>query len=395
MSFFRQRALRRCRQAVAVGISGTMLLATGCRAQKPWPLWDAYAARSLDAQGRVIDHSEADHSTSEGEAYGMFFALVMNDRTRFDKILDWSESNLAQGDLTLHLPAWNWGKASDGSWHVLDPNSAADADLWMAYTLCEAGRLWHVERYSKLGSILAERIAREEVVSIPSVGTVLVPGSSGFHPSPTNWYVNPSYMPPALLQYFAHRDPGSPWGQVLASLPAVVQTSGGYAMDWMYAGQDTGIAPSASPGAMAALPQGQAAPVPVGSYDAIRVYLWAGLADGHTPHVAEELGVLRGMSSYLQHEEAPPLKVGPEGQTLDPNGPVGFSAAVVPYLDALGRKTEEKEQMDRVTALQDSKTGLYGKEGRYYDQNLVLFEDGWATSRFRFDAEGRLHLKWK
>jgi hypothetical protein len=34
----------------------------------------------------------------------MFFALVANDRARFDGLLRWTELNLASDDLTAHLP---------------------------------------------------------------------------------------------------------------------------------------------------------------------------------------------------------------------------------------------------------------------------------------------------
>ena len=86
----------------------------------------------------------------------MFFALVANDRARFDKLLGWTQDNLAGGDLTQRLPAWSWGKSPDGSWKILDPNPASDADLWMAYALLEAGRLWHEPRYEKLGTAMAD-----------------------------------------------------------------------------------------------------------------------------------------------------------------------------------------------------------------------------------------------
>ena len=383
------------RWLAAGAMSLAVTLSAGCRAQQPWPLWDSYTARFLDAQGRVIDHSAGERSTSEGEAYAMFFALVANDRGRFEKLLDWTENNLAQGDLTLHLPAWSWGQASDGSWRVLDANSASDADLWMAYSLCEAGRLWHVDRYSKLGSVMAARIAREEVATVPALGTTLLPGAQGFHPSDTTWYVNPSYLPPSLLAYFAHRDPQGPWGQVLASLPAVVQTSGGFAMDWMMVSGNSGAQPSAAPGVLASAQTGQSAPMPLGSFDAIRVYLWAGIAHPRTPHVSDTLTALRGMVKYLSASAAPPQQVGPEGQVINPNGPVGFSAAVIPYLHAQGRKPEEKLQADRVAAMRDSESGLYGRDARYYDQNLVLFEEGWTTGRYSFDPQGTLQVKWK
>src|SRR6202000_1631027 len=125
------------------------------RAEAPWPLWDAYAAKFLDSQGRVIDHASGDRTTTEGQAYAMFFALVVGDRSRFDKLLTWTEDNLAQGDLTARLPAGSGCKADDGSWKVLDAHPAADADLWMAYVLCEAGRFWRFPRYEKLGQLMA------------------------------------------------------------------------------------------------------------------------------------------------------------------------------------------------------------------------------------------------
>lgn len=389
-------ARRAAKQITAVSLSAAMLAlsASGCKAQA-WPLWDSYTARYLDNQGRVIDHTAGDKSTSEGESYAMFFSLVVGDRARFDKLVNWTEANLAGGDLTARLPAWSWGKAPDGSWRVLDPNPAADADLWMAYSLSEAGRLWHVDRYSKLGASLASRIAHEEVALIPAVGSTLLPGREGFHPTTTSWYINPSYMPPSLLAYFAQAAPDSPWSEVLASLPAVTRTSGGFAMDWLVGNTDTGVMPSPPPSVMATLPQDQTPPMPLGSYDAIRVYLWAGIAAPRTPHLEQEIASLGGMSAYLSKNAIPPLQVGPEGQIVNPNGAVGFSAAVIPYLQLLGRKKEASAQSDRLKGALDPASGLYGKDGMYYDQNLVLFAEGWSTGRYSFDQHGQLHVKWK
>jgi endoglucanase len=367
----------------------------GCRAEQPWPLWDAYANRFIDKQGRVIDHSGQDRTTTEGQAYAMFFALVAGDRSRFDKLVEWTEDNLAQGDLTAHLPAWSWGKASDGGWRVLDPNPAADADLWMAYALCEAGRLWQFERYEKLGDLMAMRVAQQEVVLVPGVGTTLLPGAQGFHPDPNTWYVNPSYLPPPLLAYFAKREPGQPWGEVLESLPQIVHSNGGFVMDWVSA-TPQGVRPSLNPALLAAGAQAGATPAaPMGSFDAIRVYLWMGLADRNTPGVKESLDQMRGMAFYVHAHLLPPSQVDANGHVLNSDSPPGFSAAVIPYLQALGLKDDAATQAKRLAALKDAKSGLYGRDGLYYDQNLALFATGWSEGRFRFDSEGRLRLKWK
>ena len=377
---------------VTLVLTLAVCLQGGCRADASWPLWESYSRSALDPQGRIVDHSAGDRTTSEGQAYAMFFALVANDRTRFDKLFHWTQDNLADGDLNLRLPAWSWGKAPDGSWKVLDPNPASDADLWIAYTLLEAGRLWHDPRYQNLGNAMASHIAQQEVVLIPSLGATLLSGSQGFHPSSDTWLLNPSYMPSFLLAYFAANQPQGPWGAVLASLhPILSQSSGGgFAMDWVSAGAS--LSPAPSPAQFAA---GNPTAPAIGSYDAIRIYLWLGMADPDTPGVKESLADLPGMADYLQHHPAPPERVDESGAILAANSPVGFSAAVIPYLHAIGLKTEEKSQSDRLAASKSSATGLYGQQAAYYDQNLALFATGWAEQRFRFDREGRLKVKWR
>jgi endoglucanase len=356
-------------------------------------LWEAYTHQFLDDQGRVIDHSAGDRTTSEGQAYGMFFALVDNDRAHFDKLLNWTAANLAQGDLTTHLPAWNWGKTSAGEWKALDANSASDADLWMAYTLLEAGRLWHEPRYTDLGRIMAKLIAKNEVVVVPGLGTTVIPGPSGFHPEPDRYTLNPSYLPLPVLISLAHALPQGPWKSVLASLPALLshQSGGGYAMDWVSVGPD-GEHPVAPPSEPTA---GKRDSQAGGGYDAIRVYLWLGVADPGTPGLKDLLGALPAMAKYLKTAGTPPLEVDAKGNVVRPDAPVGFSAAVIPYLLATGMKTEAKAQMERIGAMRDPANSLYGKPAEYYDQNLVLFSTGWSEQRYRFDRGGGLKAGWK
>ncbi len=384
-------------RGLALRCAGVLLtlsicLSDGCRAEQPWPLWTSYANRMVDGQGRVLDHTAGDRTTSEGQAYGMFFALVANDRGRFDDLLHWTEANLAGGDLTLRLPAWSWGKAADGTWKILDGNPASDADLWMAYTLSEAGRLWREPRYEKLGAMLATRIAQQEVVFVPGLGITLLPGVSGFHPDSETWIVNPSYLPPPLLMRLSDLQPDGPWRSVLNSLQPMLQkgSGAGFAMDWIAAG--TVIRPSVSPAQRAS---GDAGAVPVGAYEAIRVYLWLGLTDEATPGLTTMLAQLPGMAAYLQHELTPPMEVNAQGQVTKRDAPPAFSAAVIPYLHLLGKRNEERAQLTRLGATRDESSGLYGKQAAYYDQNLALFATGWTEQRYHFDRGGKLLVRWR
>lgn len=381
------------------GLATTALMLAACdraQAQQPWPLWKAYCDRFIDDQGRVIDRGAHDRTTSEGQAYAMFFALVANDRPRFDKLLHWTTINLAHGDLSAHLPAWLWGQNVYGQWKTLDENSASDADVWIAYTLLQAGRLWREPRYEQLGKLIAGRIAHEEVRQVPSVGIVLMPGANGFQIDAQQCILNPSYVPLPVLRGLLQVLPQGPWAGVLASLPALLgeQAGHGFAMDWVKTGPG-GVVAAAPPAVAEGAAEGGQAMKAGGSYDAIRVYLWLGIADRQTPGLAALLKLTGGMADVLRQALTPPLEVDPQGRIVRPFAPVGFYAAAVPYLDARGMTEQANHQHDRVAAARQPDSGLYGEPAMYYDQNLVLFSTGWSEKRYHFTSDGMLQVKWK
>jgi endoglucanase len=366
-----------------------MLCATGGCKQGPWTLWDAYSARFIDAQGRVIDPQGGGRTTSEGEAYALFFALADNDRACFDRVLNWTQANLAGGDLGTHLPAWLWGKNKDGVWKTIDPNPASDADLWLAYSLIEAGRLWKQPDYINLGRKVLAQIARSEVADLPGLGPMLLPGPVGFVHEKT-WTLNPSYMPLFVLERLAVVDPSGPWQHIALGIPRLLRQSArhGFVMDWVDYVPGDGFYPALQH-------PGKDAGAPVGSYDAIRVYLWVGMLDGQGRERTDLLDAIPAMSAYLANHDAPPEKVSDQGIPLAQDGPIGFSAAVLPYLRALANMEQASaRQTIRLSKQRDAATGLYGKDLTYYDQNLALFATGYLDGRFRFGPGGELKVEW-
>lgn len=410
-----------------------MVCATGGCKQGPWTLWNAYETRFIDQQGRVFDPQGDQHSTSEGQAYALFFALAGNDRAQFDRVLNWTQANLASNDLTANLPSWLWGKDKDGAWKTLDANSASDADLWMAYTLVEAGRLWNAPLYTTLGKGMMARIAATEVADLPGFGLMLLPGETGFvhqtaltnqpqqpsleaeaepaqhqsgkhknEPLPLpasqsapaqTFMVNPSYLPPFLFARLASLDPAGPWRQLGANIPLLLGQSArhGFAMDWVEYVPGDGFHPVTQQ-----QPSGMATEGPGGSYDAIRVYLWAGMMAPEGAMRKTVLEAVPGMSVYLADHGAPPEKVSDQGLPLAQDGPVGFSAAVLPYLKAYPGLTRiYAQQRVRLSQSRDGSTGLYGKDLTYYDQNLALFATGFLDGVFQFGPGGELKVEWK
>lgn len=324
----------------------------------------------------------------------MFFALAANDRPRFDRILTWTEQNLAQGDLSKHLPAWNWAKDKDGKWKVPDTNSAADADVWMAYTLFEAGRLWRDERYEVVGRGMLAQISATEVADLPGFGKMLLPGPSGFERDNT-WTVNPSYVPVFLFDQLAVRDPSGPWHQIAENVPRLLAASNrhGFAMDWVtyFPGDGFHPAPDQRPGRF----PGKDSDAPGGGYDAICVYLWTGLQGSADPARATIVNAVSAMAGYLGSHDTPPAKVDDQGVPMPQPGPVGFSAAMLPYLRVYpGHSSAGAQQVIRMSLMKDDATGLYGKELNWYDQNLALFATGFLDRKFEFGPQGELKVAW-
>ncbi|WON77083.1 cellulose synthase complex periplasmic endoglucanase BcsZ [Serratia sp. UGAL515B_01] len=337
-----------------------------------WPAWQQYKQFYISDEGRVIDPSSPQRiTTSEGQSYGLFFALVANDRPTFDKLLTWTENNLAAGDLSVHLPAWLWGEDDKKNWKVLDSNSASDADLWIAYDLLEAGRLWQSQRYQTLGTLLLQRIGHEEVVDIPGLGTMLLPGKIGFV-ADNQWRLNPSYLPLQLLTRFS---------SIHESWKAVQKTSQrlwletapqGFSPDWVAWQPTKGwLADSVKPN--------------IGSYDAIRVYLWAGMLADDDPHKAALVKQFQPMVNFVVKQGVPPEKMDTATGKATAEGPVGFSAALLPLL---------AEQVDALAMQRQRIKDNPLTNNAYFNASLLLFGQGWDQQRYRFNRQGELQPSW-
>ena len=370
------------------GMAGASLISTAWAqknaaphpAEFAHPTWAEFSRQFIQADGRVIaDDGNQANTYSEGQSYALFFALVANDRTQFDRLLKWTRDNLSQGDLGSHLPGWLWGRNEQGQWGLLDSNSASDADLWIAYVLIHAGRLWRYRPYLEQGRALSKLILRKESADLPGLGWSLLPGPAGFvEQAGQRWRLNPSYVPLQLLQSFAVEMPEDPWAAMAAaSLEMLVRSAPkGFSPDWTIYDRQKGF-----------LPDNDGKKKGVGSYDAIRTYLWAGML--HPQAVGRDplLRVLMPMATMVSREGVPPEHIHPVSLKVEGTGPSGFSAALLPFLQAQGAEAAVQAQRKR---LKDQPL----RPTAYYEQCLSMFAISWMRGEYRFDAKGQLVVPW-
>ncbi|MEI2414856.1 cellulose synthase complex periplasmic endoglucanase BcsZ [Orrella sp. JC864] len=393
--------LRRGRRRLLALLAATPMLAmpawaqAGCPDAQPWQDWERFVRHFVQDSGRVLDASTPEQrSSSESQSYGMFFALVANDPAMFEKMWRWSVDNLARGDIGQVLPAWQWGADGQGNWRVLDDNPASDGDLWFAYSLLEAGRLWQRPDYVQDARHLLANVQAREVAQLPGLGKMLLPGVIGFaDPQAGRWRLNPSYLPLFQLRRLALEQPQGPWSEIAANTVRMIQALGapqGFVPDWVayqadFAGTGGQFVADEDKGDL-------------GSYDAIRTYLWAGMTAPQDPASQALRRPLAGMAREIARSGAPPESVRAAGGQAQGTGPYGFGAALLPYLAWQGEPEQARQLRARVQTqwLSANEAALAaGRQPSYYDTMLSLFGTGWHDKRYRFSDTGHLRVQWE
>jgi endoglucanase len=351
-----------------------LLSTTSIGSGKPWQAWQGFQGAFISKDGRVVDHSQSDLRTvSEGQAYALFFALAGQEQATFDRLLMWTQNNLAQGNLKQNLPAWHWGKISN-QWGIIDTNSASDADLWMVYSLLEASRLWCNPKYAELARSLGEVVLNQETLEVEGLGLSLLPGRVGFVKDNNAIKLNPSYVPPFIMARLASAWPEDPrWAKLYLGSQRLLLESirNGIYPDWV----------DATPGNVS-IAEGEAR----ADFDAIRSYLWLGMTHAQDPIAASMHAQVTPLLRTGQHM---PLWLEPEtGRYAENAGPPGFQVAMTPLLNNHKQQGLAQEWLQQYSPKND-KPSTWLEYG-YYNSVLNLFATGFMEGRYRFGPQGQL-----
>ena len=71
----------------------------------------------------------------KGSPIRHFFALIEGDREQFDRLWRWSLQSLVVSGAASQLPAWQQDQRDNGSWGMVNVNSASDANCspWLRF----------------------------------------------------------------------------------------------------------------------------------------------------------------------------------------------------------------------------------------------------------------------
>lgn len=334
--------------------------------------WNSYRQRFIQTDGRVIDREGGDRSTSEGQAYAMLRAVLIDDPATFAKTLNWSENNLQRktdGKRSDFLWVWKWGRDDKGNWGVLDRNFASDADVDAITALILAARRWNRPEYLKLARSKLQDLWKLSTHSVPSGSRYLLPGpKEAFVVQPSTIKLNPSYLAPYAFRLFAQADPDRDWLSLVDStyqvLDKSVQLSAvGLPSDWVALDISTNQF----------LPLPQSSPIQtVYGFDAYRVW-WRVALDAawfKEPRASQFLRQhLGNLQERWRTQQKIPAQINLQGEPM-----VNYEAtSQYAMLYAALRLTDPTtaEQILQSKLLPPYRNGIWDNSSAYYAQNLA------------------------
>ncbi len=237
--------------------------------------WQGYKSRFITSDGRVIDTGNGNVSHSEGQGFGMLLAVAMDDKQTFEKIWQWTRSNLQVRRDHLFM----WRRRPKVPVAQEDRNNATDGDILIAWALLEGAGRWPSAPSLKQQAMLILSDIKARLIRQWRHQPVLLPGEQGFeHDSVLT--INLSYWVFPALKRFSEEDPDPVWRQLTESGLQLLEEArfGRWQLppDWLGL-KDKPVLPDHHP--------------PVFGYNAVRIplyLLWAGYqeADLFEPYLA-------------------------------------------------------------------------------------------------------------
>ncbi len=182
--------------------------------------WQAYKAKFVDTNGRIIDDGNGGISHSEGQGYGLLLAFLADSRADFEQIWSFTHTELLLRD--DGLVAWKWDPAA--SPHVTDLNNAVDGDILIAYALAKAGTAWNRPDFTQAAATLAQAIGKTAIKTHEGK-QLLMPGTSGFGAADRGDgpVVNLSYLVLEAFPELKRLAPDADWAKVESDGKALIK----------------------------------------------------------------------------------------------------------------------------------------------------------------------------
>lgn len=171
--------------------------------------WSAYQSAFIQADGRLSRPLTGGDTVSEGQAYAMLFAALLDDRPAFEKVHRWTNENLSRTIIQAdNLLACHWRNGKVADW-----NSASDADLDYALALILGHERWGNKEWLAEARLVAADVLKNETKRADDM-LFMTPGIwGGFRDEGIG--LNPSHFSPATYRYISNISDAPEWNELI------------------------------------------------------------------------------------------------------------------------------------------------------------------------------------
>jgi endo-1,4-beta-D-glucanase Y len=336
--------------------------------------WAVYKSEYINKDGRVVDYSQNNITTSEGQSYAMLRAVWMDDKSGFDFVWQWTKTNLQKRSDKLF--GWKWGqngKNTYGFLHNGGNNSASDADSDIALALIMAGKRWQNNTYTNEAKNILPDLWNAETATV-SGKTYMIAGN--WAKDDNRIIINPSYFSPYAWRIFARIDKEHDWNSLIkpayellnnaGSAPLDKENGSGLPPDWLAINSKNGELTAAN---MQNLRTDY-------SYDALRTpwrialdYQWNKNEEAKT-YLLHNYTILSRLYSDVGYL---PTTISHSGDIVDTKENPAMYAASLGYFMLADKNISEKIYQEKVLRLYSNDQNGFKKEIPYYEQNWLWF----------------------
>jgi endoglucanase len=180
--------------------------------------WQQY--KKLFVQGgRVMDTGNQNISHSEGQGYGLLFAVEADDEEGFEALWRWTKRTLQRSD---NLFSWKYVPCdTHDAGCIADPNNATDGDILIAWALLLAAQRWNNEEYYLAGARILSAV-EQKLIKQADGYTLLLPGEYGFVNPNGSIQINLSYWVFPALVAFSEVTGNTVWSELYRSGTALL-----------------------------------------------------------------------------------------------------------------------------------------------------------------------------
>ncbi len=343
--------------------------------------WQNYKKRFISPQGRVIDYSKGDITTSEGQSYALLQAVWTDDKPTFDLVWNWTRINMQHKK--DHLFGWIWGKRPNGTYGFMPGggnNSASDADTDIALALVFASRRWNDSVYLNY--------ARPIISDLWTISVDQVNGK--YYLTAGNWakgntvdIINPSYLAPYAWRIFAQIDPGHDWKGLIGPAYELLQSgsnenfdktkSVGLPPDWVAMDKKTGALHATNiPGLTTDF-----------SFDALRIpwrialdYQW-----NKDPRALSYLQSLHFLSDYYSKNGKLVDGYTHDGTPISNIENPAMYAGTLPYFQLTNPALAKQIYQTKIISLYSNDSNSFNNNLPYYEENWLWFGTAFYNHR--------------